>query len=78
MAPASSTQDCGTARRSKQDGAIRRHGDRVVPLLVDDDVRHHWNAGGSLDEGSRLVKDPVIGKAVFRFRGLRSVGVRDF
>jgi hypothetical protein len=51
-----------------------------VPLLVYDDVRHRWNAGGSLDEGSRLVKDPVIRKAVchFRFRGLRSVGVRDF
>jgi hypothetical protein len=68
VAPASSTHRRGTARRSKQDGAIRRHGDRAVPLLVYDDVIHRWNAGGSLDEGSRLVRDPVIRKAVFRFR----------
>jgi hypothetical protein len=48
-----------------------------VPSLVHDDVSHRSQASGAL-AGSRLGKDPVIRKAVFRFRCSRSVGVRDF
>jgi hypothetical protein len=53
-----------------KEGAIRRHGERAVPRWVDDDVRHRSKASGSF-AGSRLVKDPVIRKAAFRFQCAR-------